>query len=100
MLDHRLQEDGSLVNHVGCKCKQVLISCVTSNDCVSNLGAAVLLDFKSFCWSDVVAVAQLQIQLELNLCPLYLKSGLQEFRKYRKLSESTSSLALYLHFVL
>ncbi len=42
MLDHRLQEVGSLVNHVRRERKQVLLSCGTSNDSFLSLGAAVL----------------------------------------------------------
>ncbi len=43
MLDHRLQEVGSLVNHVRRECKQVLLSCGTSNDWVVALDAAVVM---------------------------------------------------------
>ncbi len=54
MLGHTLQEVGSSVNHVRHECKQVLLSCGTSNDFVFTLGAAVvtlllMFDFKSFC---------------------------------------------------
>ncbi len=43
MLDHRLQEVGSLVNHVKRESKQVLLSCGTSNDSVFTLVAAVVM---------------------------------------------------------
>ncbi len=43
MLDHRVKEVVSLVNHVRRECKQVLLSCGTSNDCVLTLGAAVVM---------------------------------------------------------
>ncbi len=92
MLDCRLQEVGSLVNRVRCECKQVLFRCSTSTDLVFILGAAVVTFYmilNYFVCFDVGAVAQLQIQLELNFCLLFSfrPMGVLEVGK---LSESTS----------
>ncbi len=70
-LGNRLKVVESLVNCVRHKCKQVLLSCGTTNDwgffnLWVLLSSCYTFDFKSFCCSDVDAVAQLQIQFELN----------------------------------
>ncbi len=66
MLDHRLQDVGSLVNSIRRECKQlmtVFLLWVLLSSCF-------MFDLKSFCCNDMVAVAKLQIQLELNVCSL------------------------------
>ncbi len=66
MLDYKLQEVRSLVNHVRLECEQVLLSYCISNDLafiavLCCCGHVVCLNFKSFCCYDVVAVTQLKI---------------------------------------
>ncbi len=85
-LDHRLQEAAVQV-------MTALLLWVLLSSCF-------MFDFKSFCCSDVEAVAHLQIQLELNFCLLCLTQLQRSLESLESFLKALFISAFYLYFVL
>ncbi len=100
MLNYRLKEVGLLVNHVRCECKQLLLSCGSSSDCVFTFLFDCICDFESFCCFDVGTVTQLQIQLELNFCLLCSNQAQRSLESLENFLAALLLLGPHFHFVL